>query len=234
MMCEHSLEHEQTNVGCVIVEDAPDTLRWLAEMVGLAFPGARIWTFGSLETVGGWMDNDVNAKGLGGTDARFDFALVDLDLGDGSGLDAIARMRRLSPELQIVVITIYNDDAALFDALRAGARGYLLKGLSETDVVRYLHNMKAGDLPMSPSVARRMLDHFHNAVPHEPEQTIALTPREEEILQLIGKGMRGPEVARILSITNNTVSWYVKTIYSKLDISSRAEATLEAVRRNLI
>lgn len=234
MTCEQPLEHKQTSVGCVIVEDAPDTLRWLADMVALAFPGACIWTFGSLGTISRWMDDEGDAKGLGDTDGRFDFALVDLDLGDGSGLDAIARMRRLSPELQIVVITIYNDDTALFDALRAGARGYLLKGLSESDVVRYLHNMKAGDLPMSPSVARRMLDHFHSALPHEPQQAIALTPREEEILQLIGKGMRGPEVARILSITNNTVSWYVKTIYSKLDISSRAEATLEAVRRNLI
>lgn len=130
--------------------------------------------------------------------------------------------------------TIYDDDQHLFEAIAAGAQGYLLKDQHEDTLVRYLHRIDAGEPPLSPSVALRIMAHFARRPPESSAETVALTPREREVLALIGKGLRIPEAARVLGLTSHTVAGYVKSVYRKLNVSSRAEAAIEAVRRGIV
>jgi DNA-binding NarL/FixJ family response regulator len=133
---------------------------------------------------------------------------------------------------------MYDDDAHLMEAIAAGARGYLLKG-DETDVlVGYLRRAAAGEPAMSPSIAHRILAHFREMAEQKMPATAmrhqqALSPRENDVLSLLGKGFTVAESAKRLDLSPQTVATYVRTIYSKLSISNRAQATLEARRRGL-
>ncbi len=136
-----------------------------------------------------------------------------------------------------IVTTIYDDDHHLFDAIAAGAQGYLLKDQHPDTLIEYLHRIDAGEPPLSPSIARRMLQHFSRSRPPAPAAIPAeevLTAREMDVLRLLGRGLRVNEAAHTLGLTPHTVAGYVKTVYRKLNISSRAEAALEAARRGLV
>lgn len=160
---------------------------------------------------------------------RFDLALIDLGLPDGSGEQLIRALRTHSPKCVRIVTTMYADDQHLFSALRAGAQGYLLKENSAASLTTALKGIADGQPPLSPSIARRLLGVFQQN-PDEP----ALSPRETDCLTLIAKGYRIREVAEHLGITSNTATGYIKSVYRKLDVNSRAEATLEAARRGII
>tara|TARA_R110000823_G_scaffold47903_18_gene121991 strand:- start:21370 stop:21963 length:594 start_codon:yes stop_codon:yes gene_type:complete len=162
---------------------------------------------------------------------RFHFALIDLGLPDGSGIDIIRYLRQSNLDAEIIVATIFDDDTHLFDAMESGATGYLLKEHSRDELVAGLEQLRAGNPPISPSVVRRLVAHFHQRRP-APESS--LTPREQEVLKLIAKGLNRADVAELLGLSKYTVSDYIKVIYRKLDVSSRAEATLEAERLGLI
>lgn len=162
---------------------------------------------------------------------RFEFALIDLGLPDGSGIDIIRRLREANAEAEIIVATIFDDDTHLFDAMESGATGYLLKEHSRDELVAGLEQLRAGNPPISPSVVRRLVAHFHE---RRPPSATSLTPREQEVLKLIAKGLNRTDVAELLGLSKHTVSDYIKIIYRKLDVSSRAEATLEAERLGLI
>lgn len=163
-------------------------------------------------------------------------ALVDLNLPDGDGVEVIRALRRLPQPATVVVTTVYDDDQHVFPALAAGAQGYLLKEQGTAALARQLRRILDGEPPLSPSVARRIVEHFAKAAASAWGQEAhgeALTPRETEVLRLIGRGLRTGEVAQLLGLSEHTVARYVKTVYRKLDIGSRAEAALEANRRGL-
>jgi len=178
-----------------------------------------------------------DALGLVGA-VRFDLALVDLGLPDGSGVDVVAALRESQPEAQSVVVTIHDDDEHLFPALQAGAFGYLLKEQARELIAEQLKRMSGGEPPLSPSIARRVISHFAaqtrkpaedvNAMPH-----VALTDRENEVLLRVAKGFTLPEIGVQLNLSRHTIADYVKQIYRKLNVSSRAEAALEAQRLGL-
>lgn len=214
----------------LVVEDQTDTRMWLAGIVGQAMPGAEVVTFPRLLDARSWL------HGLDGQDrARLRVALIDLGLPDGSGIELIRELAEHFPETLPVVATVYDDDSYLFDAIAAGAQGYLLKDQDAEVLVHRLRRMEDGEPPLSPSIARRMMTHFRRQPPPAPAtEDSALTPRELEVLALLGRGSRVPEAARRLGLTDHTVSTYVKIIYRKLRISSRAEAALEASRRGLL
>ena len=225
----------------MVVEDQPDTRMWLAGIVGQALPGAEVVTFPRLTEARAWL------RALDGQDRpRLGLALIDLGLPDGSGIDLIRELAEHFPDALPVVATVYDDDSYLFDAIAAGAQGYLLKDQDAEVLVHRLRRMEDGEPPLSPSIARRMMSHFRRqpvsaAAPpragdeaRPSEEECALTPREIEVLALLGRGSRVPEAARRLGLTEHTVSTYVKIIYRKLRISSRAEAALEASRRGLL
>lgn len=167
-----------------------------------------------------------------------DVALVDLGLPDGSGLDLIPKIRALFPEVGIVAFTVFEEPAIVFSALRAGARGYLLKATPLGEIPAALREVATGGAPMSPAIARLVLDAFAplpapfpgHALPAAP----ALSPREREILGLLALGHTYADVGRALGIRLGTVQGHVKTLYDKLCVSSKAEAAVEAIRLGLV
>jgi DNA-binding NarL/FixJ family response regulator len=203
----------------LIVEDLPEARRWLAAALNLAFPKATID-----------VAEDCSAARRRILERAPDIALIDLGLPDGSGIDLIAALKAAHPECLAVVASTFTDDAHVFPALRAGADGYLTKDGEPERLAETLTRIQQGDPPISPAIARRMLSFFQ---PVEPDVQ-PLTPRERDVLQLIGKGYTNAEVAGLLTISPNTAAGYVKDIYRKLGIRSRAEAATKAVELGLL
>ncbi len=162
----------------------------------------------------------------------FDLFLVDLNLPDGNGIDALLYAKKLYPDLPCVVSTIYSDDAHLFPALRAGAAGYILKDESKEAIARMLKNLNKGIPAISSEVAKNILGYFHQ--PLATAEHTPLTERERETLSYIAKGSSVKECATLMAISHHTVQGYVKEIYHKLGVSSRAEMTNKAIQAGLL
>lgn len=209
----------------LVVEDLPVPAQWLHGVLTEAFPEMVVRTAVSLEQGRAAIASCVP-----------DIALVDLGLPDGSGIELIRDLATRHPQCHCVVTTIYTDDRHLFPALRAGASGYLLKDQPKDKVIQALRGIVAGEPPLSPVIAQRLLRIFggRNDARVAAEAEVRLSNRERETLLLIAKGYKLPEVAERLGITRNTAAGFVKSIYRKLNVSSRAEATLEAARMGLI
>ena len=203
----------------LIVEDLPSTRDWLATAVERAFPGSQIATAEDIATA---------RKAL--AESWPDLVLVDLGLPDGDGTDLIAAIKQAAPATRCVVASTFGDDAHLFPALRAGADGYLTKDAEIDQLAEALAGILAGRPPLSPGIARRLMQHFQPQV--QPDD--GLSPREREVLTLIAKGYTVNRAAEMLQIASSTAAGYVKDIYRKLEISSRAEATLKAAEMGLV
>lgn len=204
----------------LVVDDLALSRDWLARALQLAFPGIRLDFAGSLAEAAGLLDPPPR------------LALIDLGLPDGSGMRLIERLAPLGT--QCVVATVFDDDSHLFPALRAGAQGYVLKDQSAETLAAMLGGIAAGQPPLSPSIARRMLQHFQPPASAPVKQDSPLTPRETEVLRLIAKGLTIADVGDMLGISRHTASGYVKDVYRKLSVGSRAEAALEATRLGLV
>jgi DNA-binding NarL/FixJ family response regulator len=204
-----------------ILDDIIDSQVWLSQALMTAFPGIELHCTGNLAEARAW---------LAGHPAP-ELALIDLGLPDGSGVELIAELNRVAPKTLCVVASIFDDNQHLFPALRAGAQGYLLKDQPLAQIVELLKGISDGHTPLSPSIARKMLGYFQPA--HKPEHQ-QLTERENEVLRCIAKGLTMPETGRMLGLSSHTVSGYVKDIYRKLNVSSRAEAALTAHQLGII
>jgi len=207
---------------CLLIEDQPRTRDWMLGVLGAAFPDLRVETVGTLKAAQAWLDRH-------GTELWL--AVIDIGLPDGSGVDIVRRLQKHLPAVLPVVATIYDDDAHLFEAISAGARGYILKDEEADLLVNCLHRIEHGEPPLSPSIAHRMLSHFR--APTVVRDEAGLSARETEVLTLLARGMTVSEAAFRLGLQPQTVASYVKVIYQKLAVTSRAEATREAVRRGL-
>ena len=162
-----------------------------------------------------------------------DIVLTDLALPGMSGIEGIRILRERSPELCILALTIYADEDEVFDALCAGASGYLLKNTPPERLLESLREAAAGGAPMSPEVARRVVDVFRQmrGPARVPTQ---LTPQETELLRLLVDGHHYKTAADVLGITVNTVSFHLKNIYAKLQVHSKSEAVARALRDRLV
>lgn len=165
-----------------------------------------------------------------------EIALIDIGLPDGSGIEILRLVGRLAPSALRIVATVFDDDDHLMQAFAAGAQGYLLKDEPQDRLVARLRNVSRGEPAISPSLAQKILVHFSRLAEARivNDGAVKLTARETEVLQLIGRGLRVGEAASRLGLSEHTVASHLKSIYAKLGISGRAEATLEAVRRKLI
>jgi DNA-binding NarL/FixJ family response regulator len=208
----------------LLLEDLPEIRAWLRKLVLQVFPGSHISesarVHDALELVSA---------------VKFDLALIDLGLPDGSGVDVVTKLRDIQPEAQSVVVTIHDDDEHLFPALQGGAFGYILKEQARELITEQLQRISQGEPPLSPSIARRVMAHF-SAQAKPPASTmppVALTDRESEVLLRVAKGYTLPEIGVQLGLSRHTIADYVKQIYRKLNVSSRAEAALEAQRLGL-
>lgn len=178
-------------------------------------------------------------------EGRPDVLLVDLGLPDGSGLEVIGWCRQLAPNAEIMVITMFGDEAHMIRAFEAGARGYLLKDGTEDDLSHHVQQLHAGGSPMSPIIARQLLTRMApktppaaaSTAPAAPGPGIArnsLSPREAEVLALVSRGYTYPELTRLLGVSLGTIQTHVKSIYSKLAVHSKTEAVFEARQLGLL
>ena len=208
---------------CLIVEDHPHARDWLVKAATAAFPGATLIEALTIKEAREKIAIEVP-----------EVAMIDLGLPDGNGqtliheLDVLREKRQL--ELKIIVSTVMNDDASIFSAIRSGADGYILKEEELSSLTEMLKGIQRGKPPLSPEIATRLLQQFKV----NKEYKDPLAPREREILQVLAKGYTVAKAAEMLGITYNTTSSYVRDIYRKLNISSRAEATMEASKRGLV
>lgn len=208
----------------LLLEDIPEIRAWLKALIKQVFANAQITECSRVQDALALVNGQ-----------RFTLALLDLGLPDGSGVEVIAALREKQPEVQSVIVTIHDDDEHLFPALQAGAFGYLLKEQSRELLVEQLQRMSGGEPPLSPSIARKVIAYFAAQVkkPSPLLHEVSLTDRETEVLLRVAKGYTLPEIGVQLGLSRHTIADYVKQIYRKLNVSSRAEAALEAQRLGL-
>ena len=214
----------------LIVEDIPETGKWLTEITQQAFEHAVIThTRTYLEAV-----NFINKSTI-------NLALLDINLPDGCGIQLTPLIKKFNPDAYIVITTIFDDDEHILHALKMGANGYLLKDLPDQIFIHKLRGILNGDPPISPSISRKILQYFVSLNsprklndPSTESPSLSLSLREKEVLILIAKGLSRNEIAQHLAISSNTVARYIRDVYQKLNISSRAEAALEACRLKLV
>lgn len=161
-------------------------------------------------------------------DLQPDVVLMDLQLPGQSGIAAIREIVAARPETRILVVTLFQDDDSVFAALRAGARGYILKDSDEEEIVRAIRAIASGESLFSPSVATRMLAFFQHVRPVAPSAFPTLTERERDILYLLAQGRSNAAIAQELSLSVKTVANNVSTIFGKLQVADRAEAIVRA------
>jgi DNA-binding NarL/FixJ family response regulator len=212
----------------LILEDIVDVNAWIKQMLLETFEGIRIQQAYSLD----------EAKHLL-MSQHYDLALIDLSLPDGKGIEVIDWLVQYSAETISVVVTIFEDDQYLLEAISHGAKGYLLKDLEPIVFKKHLENLIAGLYAFSPTMTQKLLNYVKtqeqlNQKKQQLIESLALTNREKQVLIHIAKGQQVSEIAYELGLSSHTVSGYVKEIYRKLHISSRAEAALLAKQYGLI
>jgi len=162
-----------------------------------------------------------------------DVILTDIGLPGMSGIEGIEILRERYPQVPIVALTVYDNDEKVFNALCAGASGYLLKTTPPARLLESIREVVNGGAPMSPEVARRVVRLFREFRPPETAD-YRLTPQETELLKLLIEGHHKKTAAREMSISTNTVSFHLKNIYSKLQVHSKTEAVAKALRERLV
>jgi len=242
-------------VKVLILEDNPAAREFLGRVVRESFSDTiTIVEAGDLESARRAVRIAGGAQGYHGVDP-FKLILVDLELPDGSGLELLEELRQY-PATKIVT-TLYSDDEHLFPALQCGADGYLLKEDRFEVLVEELQKIVRGQPPLSPAIARRLLTHFRHGSGASESQPVPLpsgfqssrpmplgkgapldherlTPRESEVLTYLSKGFTIKEIASLMGIKWFTVNDHIKSIYKKLNVSSRAEAAVLASKQGLV
>ena len=243
-------------VKVLILEDNPAAREFLGRVVRESFSDTiTIVEAGDLENARRAIRIAGGAQGYHGVDP-FKLILVDLELPDGSGLELLEELRQY-PATKIVT-TLYSDDEHLFPALQVGADGYLLKEDRFEVLVEELQKIVRGQPPLSPAIARRLLTHFRQGAGSDgssseftplsgfstsrpqplerpaPLDHERLTPRENEVLTYLSKGFTIKEIAALMGIKWFTVNDHIKSIYKKLNVSSRAEAAVLASKQGLV
>jgi DNA-binding NarL/FixJ family response regulator len=154
-----------------------------------------------------------------------EIVLMDINLPNHSGIECTARLKELLPSVQIVMITVYAEAEKVYNALRAGASGYILKRSTPERILQAIREVHAGGVPMSSEIARKVLGAFREPAPRsEPEHN--LSRREQEVLELLAEGSSNKVIAEKLSLSIETVTWHLRHIYAKLHVRSRTQAAL--------
>lgn len=153
-----------------------------------------------------------------------DIVIVDIGLPRVNGIDAIKEISMLCPNIQFCMFTVYEDDEKIFQSLKAGAKGYILKNASKDKIIEAIRDLAQGGSPMSPTIARRIIDVFSLSEVYVTKEALPITERERQLLQLLAKGYLYKEIAHNLGITIGTVKQTIHKIYEKLHVSNKTEA----------
>jgi len=198
-----------------IVEDNRGTRESLTELLERA---------PTLRFVGAHPDGEDALRGIP-TEAP-DVVLMDINLPRMNGIECVARLKQQAPQTQVLMLTTYEESDLIFDSLRRGASGYLLKNLPPAELVQAIEQVHAGGAPMSMQIARKVVSHFQQI--KQPQSDVEkLTKREHEILVLLAKGYFYKEIAEQLGITLSTVRAHLHAVYEKLHVQSRTEAVVK-------
>lgn len=215
-------EGTETTIRVAIVEDRREIREGLSTIIN-GTPGFRCTgSYRSMEDAFEHIAGDVP-----------DVVLNDIGLPGMSGIDGIRILKERHPGLLVLMLTIYDDDERIFNALCAGASGYLLKNTQPARLLEALREAVAGGAPMSPGVARRVIALFREFRP--PDSTkCELTPHEVRLLRLFVEGHNYKTAAAELGVTVHTISFHLRSIYEKLQVHSKSEAVAQALRRRLV
>ncbi len=213
----------------IILEDQPEALDILTQIVKQVLGDVVITHYSTLAQI-----NVAN-------NLLCDLFLVDLRLPDGLSCDVLQQFKQKHPNIPAIVTTLYDDDDLMYRALQSGADGYLLKSDGLDSIATCLQRMLQGEPPISPSIARKLMRQFTTPPPFQFESEPAsehklhdLSKRETEVLTLIAQGMMTKQVAHKLELSKHTVNDVIKSIYKKLGIHSRAQATYQATKFGLV
>jgi DNA-binding NarL/FixJ family response regulator len=157
-----------------------------------------------------------------------DVLIMDLNMPEGNGIEATRALTQSSPHVNVLILTMFDDDASVFQAMRAGARGYLLKGAGEEEIERAVRGVADGEAIFGPAVAQRVLDFLSGTAPRQREAFPELSEREREVLSLLAEGRSNPDIARRLYLSPKTVRNHVSNIFTKLQVADRAQAIIKA------
>ena len=207
----------------LIVEGLHETNEWIAGLVAKAFPDTSTVKCHSISEAHEYIRTEQPV-----------LVLLDLNLPDGSGLNLVPMIRKQSLDTHVIIMTVFDDPEHLFPALRAGATGYLLKDQPEELLISQLRGLTKGVPAVSPTIARKILTYFNRGSMPMNSPDIVLGKRDEEILVMVSRGMNRSEIAQSLSLSPHTVARYIKDVYKKLDVNTRAEAAVMACRIGLI
>ena len=205
-----------------IIEDRREIREGMAVLIG--------GTDG-FECVGAWGSMEEGLAAL--RPPAPDVLLVDPGLPGMTGIEGIRILRGRYPDLPMVVLTIYEDDRRIFDALCAGATGYLVKKTPPAELIEALRQSVDGGAPMSPHIARKVIALFREIRPGDPPD-YRLTPHEARLLQLMAEGHHYKTAASMLGVTTSTISFHLQQIYRKLQVQSKSEAIAKALREGLV
>lgn len=161
---------------------------------------------------------------------RPDVVLMDINLPGMNGVECVRRLKQLAPEIQAVMLTVYEDTENIFNALAAGAAGYLLKRTKSEELLEAIREVQKGGSPMTAHIARKVVQSFQRAGT-SPQPTGNLSPREQEVLDCLSQGFLYKEIAEKLGISYETVHTYIRRIYEKLQVRTRTEAVARFLRR---
>lgn len=173
-------------------------------------------------------------------DSGPDVILMDIRMPRMDGVECTRILKQRYPELKILILTTFDDDEFIIEALRSGASGYILKDLSSEKLIGAIRDAVQGNSIMQPEIAAKVISHLAgsgkeakpNALPSDPRQVEALTDREKDVLRLVGKGLSNPEIAKALFISEGTVKNYISSLYDKLRIDDRGKLTLYAAEKS--
>ena len=160
--------------------------------------------------------------------------LMDIDMPEVNGVEAVKRIRKLNPELPIIMLTVFDDNENIFKAIYAGASGYILKRYVTVEIVAAIHNVLSGGAPMTGTVAKKVLQMLPVAANEEVEKKQVLTIKEKDIFQLLVNGYSYKMIASEISISIDTVRFHIKKIYDKLHVHSSTGAVSKAIKEKLV
>ena len=205
-----------------VIEDQPDLRDGLALLINGSEDCRCTQAFGSMEEA--LLETDPEPP---------DVVLLDIGLPGMSGIEGVRMLKQRYPQLLVLMLTVYGDDQRIFEAMCAGACGYLLKTTPPDRLLDCLREVVAGGAPMSPEVARRVIELFRQF--HPPQHASCnLSPQETRLLRLLGEGHHYKTAATELGISVHTVRFHLRSIYSKLEVHSKSEAVAKALREGLI
>ena len=201
------------NIRVSIIEDDAQTRRILAEWIRNADAFSLVGEHDSAESALARLPNESPQ-----------IVLSDINLPGMNGVECVRRLKTLLPQTQFVMLTVYRDEDHIFDALSAGATGYLLKQTPRRELIGALKQVHAGGSPMTSTIARKVVESFEGYSHPSTANLVTLTPREREILNLLAHGDLYKEIAEILAISLPTVATHIQHIYEKLHVRSRSQA----------